>query len=75
MHVSRPVANFEVSTSYYFSRNGQMFAKGSPSYSSYYLYQFDRGETTIVTLSVAGDSGGLGATCSFTVFVAGIEGM
>ena len=52
-----------------------MFTRYSPTSSHYSLYYFERGETTIVTVSVSGAPGGSGATCSFTVFVAGIEGM
>ena len=86
----QPEANFAVTSSYYYSRNGIMFAKYSfvqqvPCDSYYYWLGYCRsqyhdfnifnlGETTNVTLSVAGASG-LGATCSFTVHLAGVKGM
>ena len=70
----RPEANFDVTSPYYYSQNGEMFTKLPSSSSHHSLLYFDRGETTNVTLSVAGASG-MGATCSFMVYVASFQGI
>ncbi|XP_072013307.1 uncharacterized protein [Amphiura filiformis] len=69
---ARPVANFPVSSPYYYSRAGALFSLLSPT-STQSLYYFHVGESTEVTLSVAGESG-LGASCTFTVTIIASEG-
>ena len=59
------------SSDIHYDRYHPFGVRGEPIISVGY---FDRGETTDVTLSVAGASG-LGATCSFTVSVTGRVGM
>ena len=62
----RPITNFEVVSSYFYSRYGKIFQIVSPNTSTHVLPEFNFDQTTDVSLSVAGKFG-TGAVCTFTV--------
>ncbi|XP_072015172.1 scavenger receptor cysteine-rich domain-containing group B protein-like [Amphiura filiformis] len=65
----RPVANFNVKSPYFYSRNGELFHMTAPcTTTNHQLFEIPRGRTSTITLTVAGELG-YGAFCSFTVSV------